>query len=648
MGCFPNTRKLEYGDKNGKISENVINKSEDKDKVVEETMHNRKEDEDNKKENLVEKIKEISIIPNKNNDKIKSKGMGIRISKENILGKALSKVEDNYKILGELGKGAFGKVFKVLHYQTSGIRAMKVIKKENLEFQDDEKRFLKEIEILIRIDHPNIIKIYEFYVDAINFYLITEFVPGGELYDTIIKIKHFSEEKAGYIMKQLLSAVYYLHSKNIVHRDIKPENILVEAYKSIINNTSTNNKIKPQSAILKSVKIETVKEENKQIENELEIRTQKRENLKQTNEGNIIIIPNSLGSTTITANSNKNFQKSMSVMGRSALNIKLIDFGTCNYFTSDSTMTMKVGTPYYIAPEVLKKNYTEKCDIWSCGIILYILLVGYPPFNAKTTDLIIAKVTEGKYNMRYQDWSKISNEAKDLVKQLLTYDPKERISAKEALSHPWFEKLEVIEEKIDKEFAERIFNNIRTFGAQEKLQQATIAYIVHFLYSTQEIEELKKFFKKLDKNGDGRLTYLELKEGFEKIIGDKFTTEMEMYQIMSLVDQDKDGYIEYEEFLRVTLNRNTLISEENLKNAFNMFDNNKDGKLSAEELRTILGTSDNEYINEIIQQIDQNDDGYISFKEFSDLMKNILNNTTNNLTELFAKTKITTIKELNK
>jgi calcium-dependent protein kinase len=275
-------------------------------------------------------------------------------------------------------------------------------------------------------------------------------------------------------------------------------------------------------------------------------------------------------------------------------------------------------------------------------------LVGYPPFNAKTTDLIIAKVTEGKYNMRNQDWSKISNEAKDLVKQLLTYDPKERISAKEALSHPWFEKLEVMEEKIDKEFAERIFNNIRTFGAQEKLQQATIAYIVHFLYSTQEIEELKKFFKKLDKNGDGRLTYLELKEGFEKIIGDKFTTEMEMYQIMSLVDQDKDGYIEYEEFLRVTLNRNTLISEENLKNAFNMFDNNKDGKLSAEELRTILGTSDNEYINEIIQQIDQNDDGYISFKEFSDLMKNILNNTTNNLTELFAKTKITTIKELNK
>ena len=92
------------------------------------------------------------------------------------------------------------------------------------------------------------------------------------------------------------------------------------------------------------------------------------------------------------------------------------------------------------------------------------------------------------------------------------------------------------------------------------------------------------------------------------------------------VDQDKDGYIEYEEFLRAALNKNTAISEENLKHAFNMFDDNKDGRLSAEEVKTILGTNNSEYITDIIQEIDKNNDGYISFQEFSSLMLNILNN----------------------
>ena len=602
MGCFPTNRKIELPQKSNKIEE--IGNVKIEEKQIKELDANLKVKEEIKSDIISILEKQSQIIDIKR-EKIRSMEEGIRISKENILVKALSNVEENYKILGDLGKGSFGKVYKVLHYKTTNVRAMKVIKRENLEYQDDNKQFLKEIEILIKIDHPNIIKIYEYYVDQLNFYIITEFVPGGELYDTIIKSKNLSEEKAGYIMKQLLSAIYYLHSKNIVHRDIKPENILVETDK----NQPVNN-------------FKLINQQN----------TLNANNVNSSNMTNITI---------------PKFSKSVTIFGKSTLNIKLIDFGTCNYFTSESSLSLKVGTPYYIAPEVLKKNYTEKCDVWSCGVILYILLVGYPPFNGKTTDIILKKVMEGKYIMKNKEWDKISKDAKDLVNKLLTYDPKERISTQEALSHTWFDKLEGIEENIDTKFAHKIFDNIRTFSAKEKLQQATIAYIVHFLYSSQEVEELKKFFKKLDKNGDGRLTYLELKEGFENIIGGKYTTEVEMYQIMSLVDQDKDGYIEYQEFLRVTLNRNTLISEENLKNAFNMFDNNKDGKLSAEELKLILGTSDNEYISEIIEQIDKNNDGQISYSEFSDLMKNILNNTPSN-TEGYAKTKFTTLREITK
>ena len=151
-----------------------------------------------------------------------------KIKIKNLITKHDSKVEDNYRILNKLGKGSFGSVFKVMHITTGIIRAMKVIKKDSLSYQDDDQKFLKEIEILIATDHPNIIKIYEYYFDDVNFYLITEFVSGGELYDTITSWKTFDEEKAAYIMSQILSAVNYLHKKNIVHRDIKPENMLVE------------------------------------------------------------------------------------------------------------------------------------------------------------------------------------------------------------------------------------------------------------------------------------------------------------------------------------------------------------------------------------------------------------------------------------
>ena len=131
-----------------------------------------------------------------------------------------------------------------------------------------------------------------------------EYVSGGELYDYINKEKKFSERKTKIIMSQLLHALNYLHSNNIVHRDIKPENILIEKSKL-----------------------------NCPFENEL------------------------------------------------GINLKLIDFGTCHFLHKNDYLTLKVGSPYYIAPEVLKKKYNNKCDIWSAGIIMHILLLGYPPFN---------------------------------------------------------------------------------------------------------------------------------------------------------------------------------------------------------------------------------------------------------------------------
>ena len=474
----------------------------------------------------------------------------------NIIPKNETKAEENYKVVSKVGKGSFGSVYKVVDNQTGIIRAMKVIKKDTVYYQDDERVFLKEIEILAKLEHPNIIKIIEYFTDDINYYVITEFVSGGELYETITKFRQFNESKAAYIMKQILCALNYLHSFGIVHRDIKPENMLVEP------NLSNDN-----------------------------------------------------------------------------INIKLIDFGTCNYVQDDKNLTLKVGSPYYIAPEVLNKNYNKKCDIWSAGVILYILLLGFPPFKGKNTSDLFSKIKAGIFTKEGKEWDSISPSARDLIVKMLEYNYNKRFSAQECLNHPWIVSMANNNNNLtgtQLDLLPGVLDNIYNFNAREKLQQAIIAYIVHTLYSNREIEDLKKVFQALDVNGDGMLTYTELKEGFEKYFG-KSISEVKINKIIEEIDSNSDGIISYEEFLRASINQKKFLDEKNLRLAFDRFDLNKDGKLSKEEIRKILGTSNFEYIDTLLLLIDDNKDGYISFDEFKNLMKGVIVPNRNDTKFFFEK-----------
>jgi len=133
------------------------------------------------------------------------------------------------------------------------------------------------------------------------------------------------------------------------------------------------------------------------------------------------------------------------------------------------------GTPYYIAPEVLNESYDEKCDIWSCGVILYILLCGYPPFNGETDSDIMAAVRKGQYDFPVEEWSGISKEAKDLVSNMLKFDPKKRLSAKACLSHTWIKKYEQLS---DSKITEKALSKMKKF----KVIKILILYYYNFKF----------------------------------------------------------------------------------------------------------------------------------------------------------------------
>lgn len=161
--------------------------------------------------------------------------------------------------------------------------------------------------------------------------------------------------------------------------------------------------------------------------------------------------------------------------------IKIIDFGISVVIEPDEFIEDSIGTPYYIAPEVWKKKYDEKCDEWSCGVIMYILLSGTPPFNAATDNEMKKKILDGSFSMTGKVWDAISDEAKDLVTQLLTYNKDDRISAGDALTHPWIVKM--CEAEIDSKVAKKALTNLSKFRAEEKIKQATVAYIASQLLS---------------------------------------------------------------------------------------------------------------------------------------------------------------------
>ena len=303
--------------------------------------------------------------------------------------------------------------------------------------------------------------------------------------------------------------------------------------------------------------------------------------------------------------------------------LKIIDFGASGLYSGSDHLKARFGTSYYIAPEVLRRDYNEKCDIWSCGVILYVLLSGRPPFVGRNDEEIMARVRKGTFSMTGSDWDKISKEAKDLIRLMMTFDMNKRISAEQALKHEWFSlALDITGQRV----LPSIVNNMKSFRATEKLQHAVLAFIASHLNTKEDMRELAENFKVIDKNGDGKLSKEELIEEFSKGMT-KESAEEEVARILELVDMDKNGFIDYSEFLTANLKKESILSMKNLDAAFKMFDIDGSGAITAHEIKKILGediTSKDEIWRTIIEKADSDGDGQIDLHEFKEMMTRLI------------------------
>lgn len=260
--------------------------------------------------------------------------------------------DDEYSRGKKLGEGAFSVVIEASKKGTSESYAVKVVTKSKLT-KEDEVALKDEISVLNELKHNHIIRLYAVFEEKGYWYLVTEKMTGGELFDRIVSKSFYNEKEARDVCKILFEAIGFCHSRSVAHRDLKPENLLLR---------STDNDSE----------------------------------------------------------------------------IKIADFGFAKKVLTPNSLTTQCGTPGYVAPEILEGiAYDTKSDMWSLGVIIYIILGGYPPFIEQNQRELFRKIRKGQYEFHKEYWGSVSADAKDLISSLLTVQPSKRITADQALQHRW-------------------------------------------------------------------------------------------------------------------------------------------------------------------------------------------------------------------
>ncbi|URD72128.1 calcium-dependent protein kinase [Musa troglodytarum] len=297
--------------------------------------------------------------------------------------------------------------------------------------------------------------------------------------------------------------------------------------------------------------------------------------------------------------------------------LKAIDFGLSVFFKPGQIFTDVVGSPYYVAPEVLHKHYGPEADVWTAGVILYILLSGVPPFWAETQQGIFDAVLKGFIDFDTEPWPMISDSAKDLIRKMLCSRPSDRLTAHEVLCHPW-----ICENGVapDQALDPAVLSRLKQFSAMNKLKKMALRVIAESL-SEEEIAGLREMFQAMDTDNSGAITFDELKEGLKRYGSN--LKESEIRDLMDAADVDNSGTIDYGEFVAATIHLNKLEREEHLAAAFSYFDKDGSGYITVDELQQACKEHNmtDVLIEDIIQEVDQDNDGRIDYGEFVTMMR---------------------------
>ncbi|GLU18906.1 hypothetical protein SLE2022_351830 [Rubroshorea leprosula] len=451
-----------------------------------------------------------------------------------VLGRPMEDVKSTYSIGKELGRGQFGITHLCTHKVTGEQYACKTIAKRKLVNKEDIEDVRREVQIMHHLTgQPNIVELKGAYEDKHSVHLVMELCAGGELFDRIIAKGHYTERAAASLLRTIVQIIHTCHSMGVIHRDLKPENFLLLS--------------KAEDSPLKAT-----------------------------------------------------------------------DFGLSVFYKPGEVFKDIVGSAYYIAPEVLRRRYGPEADIWSIGVMLYILLSGVPPFWAESENGIFNAILRGHIDFTSDPWPSISPQAKDLVRKMLNSDPRQRLTAVQVLGHPWIKE---DGEAPDTPLDNAVMSRLKQFKAMNKFKKVALRVIAGCL-SEEEIIGLKEMFKGIDTDNSGTITLEELKQGLAKQ-GTKLT-EYEVKQLMEAADADGNGTIDYDEFITATMHLNRMDKEDHLYTAFQHFDKDNSGYITNEELEQALreyGLLDGKELKEILSEVDSDNDGRINYDEFVAMMR---------------------------
>lgn len=421
----------------------------------------------------------------------------------------------------ELGKGSYGTVQVGRLKGTKVQRAIKIIDKSKV---SNVERFRLEVEIMYRLNHPSILRLFDYFEDKRNIYLVLELCSGGELFDRIIEKKFYDETEARQIFKQIIKAIYYCHLNGVCHRDLKPENFIMVS--------------KADPYLLKVI---------------------------------------DFGLSRTFPNANPTALPEPETNGPRELDVNKPLRGRRQ---TKAILKTKAGTPFYIAPEVLTGNYTEKCDVWSCGVILYILFCGYPPFYGENNKEILEAVKSGKVDFSSPEWKDKSKTAVDLVRKMIVAQDV-RLFADEVIRHPWMQAKTF---KVDTQKLKSIVANMTAFSKLSTLQKTVLYFVAHNLYE-EDVTFLHDYFYLFDTTDTGSIS----EASFKSVLKDRLGTDpASASAIFAGLDLFETKTLNYTQLLSCALNLASLDSEKKLLTVFQMADIDRDEKLSLADFERFL------------------------------------------------------------